>query len=255
MAAIIRTCAREIIANMLMGIPAIARRRIAAGRTSAPPTPENARHAFSIILDNPVIQSRIRGARIAEIGPGDHIATGLALLAYGAESYTAIDRFTGDYDNATARAWYALVRAEWSAHFATPFPSGLDGFPNIARVRVIRSGIENAGQLPEGAFDLVISNAVGEHVQDIDAFALSTHRLLTREGAALHNIDFSSHGLFGDDDTFLKIPDPIWHLMGSNRGLPNRKRVDDFVRAFDAFEISVIPRSARSAGFMLRKKK
>src|SRR5262245_22792321 len=108
MAAIIRTCAREIIANMLMGIPAIARRRVAAGRTSAPATPENVRKALSIILDYPAIQPRIRGARIAEIGPGDHIATGLALLAYGADSYTAIDRFTGAYDNAAARAWYAL---------------------------------------------------------------------------------------------------------------------------------------------------
>ena len=243
MAGILRTCSREILANLLMGVPAIARRRIAAGRTSLPATAESARHAFSLILDNPALRPLIPGARIVEIGPGDHLASGLVLLACGAASYTALDRFQGDYRSASARAWYDLVRSEWPKHFATPWPAGLDDFPDVPEVQTLQLAIEEIDALPESEYDVVISVAVGEHVQDIDAFGRATLRLLRPGGVALHNIDFSSHGLFDEPDIFLNIPEWIWRLMGTNRGLPNRKRFGDFVRAFDAFKIEVVGRT------------
>lgn len=237
MMALIKTCGREILANFLMGFPPIARRRIRAGRTSTHADCEQLRrYAFGLILDNPAIQPLIPGAHVLEIGPGDHLATGLAFLAYGAASYTALDRFAGDYRSTSARAWYALVRSQWAHYFpARAWPEGLNDFPDLARVHYIDAAIEDIERLPSGAYDLVVSQAVGEHVQSIDDFAHGTARLLHRSGVALHNVDFSCHGFFPDEPLrFLTIPAPIWHLMGSHRGLPNRKRMHDFETAFSA---------------------
>jgi hypothetical protein len=226
------TCCREIIANALMGVPSIARMRSRSGRTSLDASNEHLRrYAFGIILNNPSITGLIPGAHALEIGPGDHLATGLSLLAYGAASYTALDRFQGDYGSDGARCWYRLVRERWSDHFSD-WPRGLDAdeFPNIPQVSMLPVSIEDSAALPQNRYDLIISQAVGEHVSDIDAFAAATFSMLKPGGHALHNVDFSCHGFFEDDPLkFLTIPEPIWHLMGSNRGLPNRRRFHEFL--------------------------
>lgn len=234
---------REIAANVLMGVPWIARRRVAAGRTSEAPSLKNvSRFAFGIVDDNPAIAARVAGADVCEIGPGDHLATGLVLLAAGARSYATLDRFPGPYRNEAAQAWYRFVRERRGGPAGFP-----DGVTNIA------AAIEDLDALPTGAFDLVISQAVGEHVNDIHAFARATHKMLRADGIAVHNVDFGSHGLF-DGDAFLSIPEIVWRWMGSNRGLPNRRRKSDFVNAFTPyFSVIIASESAVWASFVLTK--
>ena len=53
-------CAREIGANLLMGIPAVAKARAKAGRTSLEPTAGNLRrYAFGIIDENPEVSAGV----------------------------------------------------------------------------------------------------------------------------------------------------------------------------------------------------
>jgi hypothetical protein len=240
-------CAREIAANLLMGIPPIARYRVAKGRTSLKAnTADLQRFALGIVDDNPVVQALVKGADVCEIGPGDHLATGLVLLASGAASYTVVDRFPGPYSSSEAMEWYKLVRSER--------PGAPEGFPNLPNVHTVAAAIEDIDALPSSRFDLVISQAVGEHVSDIDIFAKATRKMLKTDGVAVHNIDFSNHGLFPEDsEKFLSIPEPIWYLMGSNRGLPNRKRKSDFIRAFSPyFQVEIARESSTWASFVLR---
>lgn len=247
---IVRTCAREILANVLMGIPPIARLRSKTGRTSGKANERELRtNVLSFILDYP-IQPLIPGARIMEIGPGDHLATGLALLAYGAKSYAAMDRFQGDYRSDSASRWYALVRDQWSSFFPDrPWPKRLSDFPDLAAT--IPFSTEESEHLPSCAFDLVLSKAVGEHVRDIDQFSAATHQMLAPGGTALHVVDFSSHGIFAPDPMkFLTVSERTWHMMGSNRGLPNRKRLHEFEAAFSMqpfSRVEVIRRSTTNA--------
>jgi SAM-dependent methyltransferase len=235
--------AREIAANLLMGVPSIAKRRIAAGRTSLPPTEANLRRfAFGIVDDNPAIAARVSGADVCEIGPGDHLATGLVLLGAGAKSYTVVDRFPGDYFGPDAQAWYAAVRE------ARPTDA------DIRAVHAIPAAIENVAALPTDAFDLVISQAVGEHVTCIDAFTKATAKMLRPGGVAVHNVDFSNHGLL-DGDEFLSVPETVWRWMGSNRGLPNRKRKADFLAAFAPyFNTTIAAQTPTWASFLLTKR-
>lgn len=243
----LKICAREILANLLMGIPAIARYRVSKGRTSHKANIEDLqRFAFGIVDDNPAIAPRLQGADVCEIGPGDHLATGLVLLTSGAASYTALDRFPGPYESEDAMDWYRLV----STH-----RGGIEGFPRLPNVHTIAAAIENVDSLPHDRFDIVISQAVGEHVSDIKLFAKATHRMLKPGGIAVHNVDFSSHGLFPNDpDKFLSVPEPIWKLMGSNRGLPNRKRKADFLVAFAPyFSVEIVRESPTWASFVMVK--
>jgi SAM-dependent methyltransferase len=247
-----RVVIREVAANALMAVPGVATLRSLRGRTSEPAdTVKARRYAFGLIIDNPSIRPFVAGADVLEIGPGDHLATGLALLAYGARSYTVLDRFRGNYRSADARAWYGLVEAEWAKYFDRPWPPDLniDTFP--FRLLDARS-TEDLDALPQAEFDLVLSQAVGEHVSDIDAFAQATARLLRPNGVAMHNIDFSTHGF--SPELFSSAPDWLWHLMGSRRGLPNRKTFSEFEAAFRRhLRVTVVGRSATWASFFLSR--
>ena len=170
----------------------------------------------------------------------------MAMLAAGAESYTAIDRFAGDYSRLEGKDWYAGIQRAWPRFYPDlPWPVWLDadhfpmGYPHRVMTSAVR--IESAADI--GTFDIVCSFQVGEHVSDVDEFAHSTAMLLKTGGVAVHRIDFGPHGAwrrYQDPLTFLRIPDPVWHAMGSARGAPNRHRAHEIKDAFLAAGLSVM---------------
>jgi hypothetical protein len=150
---------------------------------------------------------------VTEIGPGDHLATGLAMLAAGASSYTCIDRFPGQYESDYAKEWYLAVQIAWPTYFpnmswsewldAAKFP---DAYPD--RVRVIPVGVEDIQDMP--SCDLICSYLVGEHVRDLESFARISCKPLVPGGVAVHVVDFSQHydwAYYGDPFLFLRFPD------------------------------------------------
>jgi hypothetical protein len=159
------------------------------------------------------------------------------MLAAGAKSYTAIDRFAGAYDSPEAKRWYKMLAENWPYEW----PSHLDPeqFPNYPNVLTRNTAVESAG--PLGKYDIVCSYHVGEHVDDIDAFAAMTRDALAPDGIALHEIDFGGHqwNRFGDPFLFLKFPDLVWNLMGSARGECNRVRFAEYAMCFQRAGLSV----------------
>jgi hypothetical protein len=167
------------------------------------------------------------------------------MLAAGASSYTAIERFVGDYRGPVAKEWYASIEESWPRFMPEiPWPADLKGstFPESVgdRVDVVDSPIEEAE--PKRPCDVVCSFQVGEHVADIESFARIHRQLMAPDGVAVHRVDFAPHGrweAYDDPLTFLRVPDPVWSLMGSKRGLPNRRRHHEFLAAFDAAGLTV----------------
>lgn len=211
----------DIVKNVAMGIPAIRARRLKSTRTASAPTPEGLAHHVDILRDAVAATGPIQGKSVLEIGPGDNLVTGLAFLAAGARSYTAVDRFPGDYRSVEALTWYAALKARDGA-----IPSIDD-----PRITVHAGAVETIGDV--GRFDIVCSHAVGEHVTSVPAFARFTRDSLAPDGRAVHIVDFSGHHWHRDDDpdAFRRIPEWLWRAMGSNRGLPNRVPPDAFERA------------------------
>lgn len=180
----------------------------------------------------------VEGVDIAEFGPGDNLVSGLAMLAAGARSYVALDRFVADYSGAQAKQWYRGVEERWPTFFPDlSWPDWLraDSFPEAYsdRVEAIATSIEEADL--ERRFDIVCSYQVGEHVTDVSRFASLTGSLLAPDGLAIHRVDFGPHDCwtrYDDPLTFLRFSPRLWSAMGSNRGYPNRIRHHEFLRAF-----------------------
>jgi hypothetical protein len=234
--------------NLAMGMPFVPHLRVSHQRTSTALTNTDEyleRYAFQTLRRVLKYREGISGLRVAEIGPGDHLATGLSMLAAGARTYTCLDRFPGSYSNDLAKRTYRAVRENWPAKFpGLPWPKWLDEsrFPEKypERVKTIALGVERI--TADQPCDLVCSYAVAEHVQDIAAFAKVTYDLLAQDGMAVHVVDFTQHSMWpylDDPYMFLRLPDWLWRLIGSNRGLMNRYRYDEFEAVFTNIGLNV----------------
>jgi hypothetical protein len=232
--------ARETAANAAMALPPVRTwrlRRPRAGSSFAGAPEQLDRYAFQALRGVEGVIGSVAGLDILEYGPGDTLSAGLSMLAAGASSYHALDRFAPDYSSAEAKRWYGAVRAGWDAAFpGRPWPADLDParFPEGYgdRVGTLRDSVESARY--EQRF-------VGEHVRDIRRLADQTARFLRPDGVAIHRVDFGPHAWERYDDPLLllRFPSPLWRLMGSNRGLPNRVRHHEFLQAWANAGLSV----------------
>ncbi len=237
---ILGECAR----NAAMAVPAVSRWRAARARTA--PAPEHLdreyleTYAYGIYERSVRAAGAVEGKRVCEIGPGDHLGVALLMLAGGAESYTAIDRFRGGVSSPAAKRFYAALIDDLRRHEPEMHERlgrrGIcaEDFPERCELVSFRNvSIEQAGEAER--FDLVVSNNVVEHVSDMGAFARALGRMLRPGGVAVHRVDFGPHnwmdlGYF----EWLRISDATWRWMGSHRGYPNRKRFHELCAEFES---------------------
>jgi hypothetical protein len=177
------------------------------------------------------------GSRILEIGPGRNLAAPLVLASQGAD-VTLADRFLCEWDDDYHPAVYRKFLSIW------PKPAPMVEQALSTRehpVRMLREPAEQMPGLADGEFDMVLSNAVLEHVYDLDAVARELFRVTTPGGLQRHQIDFRDHADFTRPLEFLLRDDAehaagymetYWHT--GNRVRPSEAR-DIFRRA--GFEI------------------
>ncbi|HEX9707191.1 MAG TPA: methyltransferase domain-containing protein [Steroidobacteraceae bacterium] len=167
---------------------------------------------------------------VAELGPGDSIGIGVAALLSGAEKYYALDLVRYSELRRSLALFDELVRLFANRE---PLPGGgefpalkpaleSDAFPHHilddttmraalsqARIAAIRAAIDRAGDSPTmivyqapwndpsviqpGAVDFIFSQAVLEHVDDLDGVYAAMHRWLAPTGLMSHQIDFQCH--------------------------------------------------------------
>src|SRR5205085_1542049 len=159
----------------------------------------------------------------------------LRFLAAGASKVSCIDRFEFDVDPDWEHAVYRALlddvgepgRARLGELIA---PDGsLDReHPSLEVIGGV--GIEEgARHLQDGTYDLIVSVAVLEHVYDLEASLGSMNALLAPGGTMAHWVDLRDHGMFSGGGRhpldFLTIRDPLYHLMTSHTGAPNRERI------------------------------
>lgn len=238
----------QIAKNYLMGSAAVRRWRLKRPRTAAvQPTTDDflKNYAFGSLDLLREYVGDLTGKSVCEIGPGDYLTSGLSILAAGANRYGVIDRFPGNYFGETAKHWYSEIEANWerfypdlrwSADFAAK------DFPEVAETRLELIGEPLETAVTSQRYDIVCSFQVGEHISDINAFAEVHNRVLNEGGVGLHRVDFGPHDCwfsYRDPGTFLRFSDRVWNMTGSNRGVPNRKRHNEFLEAFKRADLNV----------------
>ncbi len=205
---------------------------------------QNARINLDIARTAQIDLSR---ANILEIGPGLSFAPQLALASYGA-LVTVADPFLKRWDRNYHPEFYRRFRAKWDG------PAGAidavikaNGYPPEV-IRCVMQPIERFGLLDGQQFDLIVSNAVLEHVFDFASACRTLARLTRVGGANSHQIDFRDH---------LNFERPLEFLLRSNTrflferarhpgGQGNRMRHSEYVQLFTDAGFSVEPDGANA---------
>ncbi len=241
---------RPVLTGLLTWLPLLnawRQRRATTGGT------DSARYCYSVWLRHLLTLHRYgfkaKGARIGELGPGDSIGTGLAALLSGARQYVGLDIVPF-----SARADLITIYDELTQMYfrREPIPDDSE-FPRIrpqlnsydfphqllesvidgTKVKTIRNDLErdiNEGfyvnyrapwssskEVAPASLDLIFSQAVLEHVDDLTATYKAMSAWLKSGGYASHVIDFRSHGLSPFWNGHWAYSDREWRMVRGRR--------------------------------------
>ena|SRR5215218_896133 len=192
----------------------------------------------------------IQHSRILELGPGYHFAPNLVLASHGAHSSVA-DRFLAPWASDYHPEFYAQFLAEWGSDL-----------PAVTRVISERAyppdaltlhsyPAEDLQSVEDRSQDVVLSNAVLEHVFSIERVCQEMARITARAGYNIHQVDFRDHRDFGRPLEFLLMPDAAFRRQfdGCHGECGNRVRSSQVVAAFrnHGFELIAFEINERTA--------
>ena len=169
---------------------------------------------------------------VLELGPGPDLGTGLVVLAHGAKSYTAFDKNRLIYK--TPESFYDVLLDHLRA---------LPGYTNAkAAVNNLHKGNFTEGfnyiwdpyfslqKLPSKKYDVLVSQAVLEHLVDVRKIYEILYYKLTLNAVMVHEVDLGTHTALirtMDPLNLLRYPDWIWNLLKFD-GSPNRIRMSNY---------------------------
>jgi hypothetical protein len=169
---------------------------------------------------------------VLELGPGPDLGTGLVILALGARSYTAIDRYN--------------LAAGARPDFYRSLSQRLRTYPAYDRARQALEGLlagrfsswfsyrHSPGfrldRLPQSTYQLAVSQAVLEHIDDVyDVFRM-LKAILTGGALMVHEVDAGTHTRWIrrlDPLNLLRYPESLYALLKWG-GAPNRLRMSEY---------------------------
>jgi SAM-dependent methyltransferase len=217
----------------------------------------SAQYCYSVYLRHLVIADQHGLATdprtVVELGPGDSIGIGLMALLTGAEQYYAVDAVSHASNKTNLVIFDELVKL---LMVKAPVPSGGEfeeilpelgdySFPakilgearlartltperlnslHLALASDLTTGpiryLSPMGQMhdiPDNSVDLIISQAVMEHVDQLEKTYSECFRCLKPGGFMSHQIDFQSHDTAPEWNGHWKYSDFTWRLMRGGR--------------------------------------
>ncbi len=159
------------------------------------------------------------GKRVLEVGPGPDLGTGAIILDRGAASYRAIDAF--DLVGMTGSEFYAVLATR------------LNGPLDKARLSFTQATFPALPEV-EGTYDLIISNATLEHINEIPMLFRRLHELIAAGGQMVHHIDAQTHMRWlreRDPLNILRYDERIYRHLLSFPGAPNRMCAEQYADA------------------------
>jgi SAM-dependent methyltransferase len=187
----------------------------------------------------------LAGRTVLEVGPGINCGAALVLAAHGARP-VVLDRFLAPWDLAYHPAFYAaladeLARQDTSAD-VRPLRAVAEagGYPPDV-LRRVEAPLEEV-LLEADSVDVVLSNAVLEHLYDLPRALAALCRITRPGGVGLHQVDHRDHRdfdqpleyLLAGEDDFRRLFDRCHGECG------NRHRPDEVADAFRAAGFDVL---------------
>jgi hypothetical protein len=199
-------------------------------------------------------------ACVAELGPGDSLGIGLSALLSGSDRYIALDVKSHANPERNLAVFDELVLLFGAR---TPIPDDLAfplvqpkltdyrfpdhiltsdrlavalAEPRLAQIRAAIVGDPSAitlaykapwndpGVIESACVDFLVSQAVLEHVEDVEATYKAMRTWMKRGASMSHSVDFSCHGLTRDWNGHWTLGDLTWRVVhGTRRYLINRE--------------------------------
>lgn len=223
------------------------------------------RHLY-YLRKNGLITSPYHLQKVAEIGPGDSLGIGMCSIYTGVKKYYAFDVIK--HANFTINS---AINNELNQYFqsAMDVPNGASlkevhpkiddlSFPNdfltcdkvhygkiynhiknalkgsnesdISIDYIVHS--DNEFDHDDFQFDLIYSQAVMEHIIDIEKAYNNMYKWLRKGGIISHEIDFATHEMTPEWDGHWYINEKIWKIIAHGRKYPmNRLPLSSHIRA------------------------
>ncbi len=188
----------------------------------------------------------IKNSSILEMGAGKPLGTGIFWNFAGVKKYTSIDKFI---QINLSDLWLQRFETMLSMNLFYPDNFKIDSLVkkngnqyvlNEEKIRLIQGSLEEY-PLEKNSFDFIYSNAVMEHMTNIEVILKKLHNVLKDDGVMYHGIDLREHHTnlrtVPDKNTsidYLKYSKEEWERMyppGSEHYI-NRFRASDFQKYF-----------------------
>jgi SAM-dependent methyltransferase len=183
------------------------------------------------------VGAAIEGRRLLELGPGTGYAPALAISA--AATVTISDRWLSPWRRTYHPKLYAAVadrlRAKGFAAEADVLAEAAKGEGHAPRLSMAESPAE-ALPLGDGAFDLVFSNAVLEHLFDHAKAAAELFRVTAPGGWNFHQVDYRDHRSFDRPLEYLLLSAEAYQPIAEAgyHGLGCQVRMGEHIALFEA---------------------
>ncbi len=226
----------------------------------------SARYCYSVWLRHLVLlyQNGIKmhPKIVAELGPGDSLGVGLAALITGAEKYYALDVVRHTDLNSNIKIFEELVNL---FKMKSPIPDENE-FPEIKpqinsytfpeylfnknyldefKLEEIKRDLQMGGgnfiqyivpwyaeeELKIETIDLIFSQAVMEHIIDLDSAYKSMYKYLKKGGYISHQIDYRAHETHKIWNGHWKYNNLLWKIIMHGRSYPiNREPHSEHIK-------------------------
>ncbi len=188
--------------------------------------------------------TQMAGKTILEYGPGDFPGVALLMIAMGAEKVYCVDHFPmlslSPRNVAVARLMAESLSGVERERLHSCFKIPGDFNSGFAKERIEYLVRPNGISGLEGQVDFVLSRAVMEHVANLEGIFADMVRALKPGAWMVHQVDLRNHGLYPDSPlAFLTPSEKLWNLMFSNKGVPNRWRINRYREVLSGLPLTV----------------
>jgi SAM-dependent methyltransferase len=190
--------------------------------------------------------SFLHGKTVCELGPGDTVTVALLFLAYGASRVICFDRFPLVQDKQKntliAKRLLEILPEAQKAYLQKVISFDDRGYVTWDGSRLCYLyNKKEALEIEAETVDLLVSNAVLEHVFDLEGLFREMSRTMKAGAVMVHAADLGPHQLsFNTPLDFLTIPEWRWKLMTSHRGAPNRARKSHYERLLAKYGFDIL---------------
>jgi len=175
-----------------------------------------------------------KNKHVLELCPGSDLGTGFVILALGARSYTAVDKYK--LISKTPKSLYSVLFRQ------------MENYPTFGKAQRALYQFQKQGSCQDFSYiyephffldnlcpqkyDILVSQAVLEHLDDVSKTFKILKSKLNRNAIMAHEVDIGTHTRWlrkADPLNLLRYSDRFYKLLKFS-GSPNRLRISDYKR-------------------------